>query len=90
MTEKTKTTAKKSKMFAVRDKKTGEVSRLVRAEKKGDVIKHLVAAYEVEEAKAVEATELVMNGLQIETAAGNAKAAAKGGEDAANDPGDEA
>lgn len=90
MTEKTTTTTKKSKMFAVRDKTTGEISRLVRAEKKGDVIKHLVAAYAVEEANAVDATELVMNGMHVETAAGNAKSAAENGEDAASAAGDEA
>jgi len=60
---------KPEKIFAVRDNKTGEVSRLVQASKKGDVIKHLAAAFAVDELGAVDATSLVMSGMVVEHAA---------------------
>lgn len=59
------------KMFAVRDNQTGKVARLVQASKKSDVIKHLAAAFTVDELGAVDATALVVSGMTVERAVGS-------------------
>jgi hypothetical protein len=58
----------KQKLFIVRNETSG-VNRLVRADKKGDVIKYLAAAFTVDVANAVDATELVASGVVVETVA---------------------
>lgn len=53
------------KIFSIKNKATGKIDRLIKAETKGQVNKHLVSSVEIEVIGAVEAVELMGSGTMI-------------------------
>ncbi len=76
------------KIFSIKNKATGVVERLVKADTRGQVNKHLVASVEVEPVGAVELMEMVAanNTLRVEDATAQPADAGADAGDAAGEP----
>lgn len=61
-----------AKIFAVRDKVTNTVTKLVKAETKNQVIKHLVSRIDIEPVGAVDAVDIMSSGVTVEDASSTA------------------
>lgn len=53
------------KIFSIKNKATGKIERLIKAETKGQVNKHLAASVEIEPIGAVEIVDLMSQGALI-------------------------
>lgn len=77
-----------AKIFSVKNRATGAVERLVKAETRGQVNKHLVSSVEIEAVGAVDIVDLLSSGnLRVEDATAQVADEGAGAGDAGGDAG---